>query len=138
MASETAAVRAGQAGDSPHLPPALDAIAVPRHGRGRVRKRPAQKLDDKACSSRANRAWLHRHGIAATIPSPADHARHRGRAGGQPLASDPVVYRDRNAVERGIHQLRQHRAVATRYDKLAVRDLACVHIAAIDQGPHDE
>jgi hypothetical protein len=36
---------------------------------------------DKAYSSRANRAWLRRRGIAATIPEPADQAGHRTRRG---------------------------------------------------------
>ncbi len=72
----------------------------------------------------------------ATIPVPADqagHRRNRGSAGGRPPAFDPVLYRDHNVVERGINQLKQHRAVATRYDKLAVRYLATIHIAAINQ-----
>ncbi|WP_216918030.1 IS5 family transposase [Nocardia noduli] len=129
-------ITAGQAGDSPQFVAVLDAIEVARTGRGRARKRPDRVLADKAYSSRGNRDWLRRHGIAATIAVPSDQARHRrnrGSAGGRPPAFDPVRYRDRNVVERGINQIKQHRAVATRYDKLAVRYLATIHIAAINQ-----
>ena len=37
--------------------------------------------------------------------------------GGRPPTFDPVAYKDRNTVERAFNQLRQHRAVATRFDK---------------------
>ena len=73
-----------------------------------------------AYSSAAIRAHLRRRGIKAVIPEPADQARNRrrrGRRGGRPPAFDKDAYKPRNTVERAIGKLRQHRAVATRYDK---------------------
>jgi transposase len=126
----------GQAADSPQFTTVLGRIRVPgRRGRGRPRTRPERVLADKAYSARANRAYLRRRGIKATIPVKADQARNRrkkGSAGGRPPTFDPALYRLRASVECGIGRLKQHRGFATRYDKLAVRYETTVQIASIN------
>lgn len=55
----------------------------------------------------------------------------RGRARGRPPAFDRDLYKARNIVERCFNRLKQFRAIATRFDKLAARYQAGLHLAAL-------
>jgi transposase len=134
---------AGQRHDSLAFLPLLGQLKITRSGPGRPRTRPGRALGDKAYSSSGIRAHLRRRGIKATIPEPGDQARNRlrrGSKGGRPPAFDPAAYKQRNTVERAFAKLRQHRAVATRYDKRdyvwrGTVDVASIRIWLRDQVP---
>jgi len=95
-----------------------DSLAfIPLMSRLRI-ARPGRILADKAYSSRAIRSHLRKRRIRPTIPravrpGPGLAQRRQGR----PPEFDPGACRHRNTVERAFCRLRQHRAVATQYDK---------------------
>ena len=128
-------VTAGQRHESTQLGSLLDTIRVPRPGGlGRPRKRPAHLVADRGYSYTTCRSLLRQRRIAYTIPERSDQqaARaRRGARGGRPPVVDPVRYRQRNVVERAIARLKQHRAIATRYDKLAVSYHSWLVLAAL-------
>ena len=127
-------VTAGQRHESTQLGPLLDTIRVPKPGTGRPRKRPAHLIADRGYSYTTCCRLLRRRGVTHTIPSgptsrPPEPA--RGPGGGRPPLVDPVRYRQRNVVERAIAQLKQYRAIATGYDKLAVSYHSWLVLAAL-------
>ncbi|GAA3515621.1 hypothetical protein GCM10022262_42910 [Georgenia daeguensis] len=124
----------GQGGDSPMFEHVLNAVSVPRLGAGRPRTTPVRAMADKAYSSKANRALLRRRGIQAVIPERSDQVanrKRRGSTGGRPVTYDKEAYKRRNVVERSFNVFKQWRALATRYDKLALTYRGGVVLRAI-------
>ncbi|MFE7608406.1 transposase [Streptomyces celluloflavus] len=110
----------GQRADCTQFMPVLEKIRVPKAGPGRPRKKPDSVTADKAYSNRPCREYLRRRGIRHTILEKTDSQAARlrkGSRGGRPPGFDEERYKKRNTIERAVNRLKQHRAVATRYDK---------------------
>ena len=113
----------GQANDSPMFSVLLGHLRVERVGPGRPRTTPDAVRGDKAYSARAHRTLLRSRGVKTVIPEPSDQIRNRKSRGSRRTttpAFDPEVYKGRNVVERSFSTVKQWRALATRYDKLAI------------------
>jgi transposase len=124
----------GNVNDCTMFTQVAEAIEFPRRGPGRPRTRPGRVLADKGYSSRAIRSYLRARRIRATIPERRDQQAsraRRGSRGGRPPAFDPLAYRRRNVVERCFAQLKQYRAIATRYDKTALSYQAMIDLATL-------
>ncbi|OKI50740.1 transposase [Streptomyces sp. CB00072] len=121
----------GNVNDATAFADVLNGVRTPRAGAGRPRTTPDRVLGDKAYSSKAIRHLLRRWGIAATIPERRDQVANRRRRGGRPPVFETEIYRDRNVVERCFARLKQFRAIATRFDKLANRYRAGVVLASL-------
>ncbi len=113
----------GQRHEATQVPALLEQGGV-RRANGRLRIRPERVAGDKGYTGRRIRRYLRTRGIKAVIP----RLRTEPRRG---VRFDTTAYRARNAIERLIGRLKQHRAIATRYDKLAVRYGAMLAIACL-------
>ena len=124
----------GQVSDSKLLEATLDAIRVPRVGKGRPRKRPGKVRLDKGYSYARCRETLRRRKLRVIIPERRDQREQRvkkGSRGGRPVVFIKSDYAQRNVVERCIVRLKQWRRVATRYEKRAINYQAFATLAAI-------
>lgn len=127
-------VTAGQCSDAAQIGPVLDAICVPRSGKGRPRKRPTCLSVDRAYGMRHYRQQIQQRGMRCICPERRDAQKNRlrkGKRGGAPPRFDAQVYKGRNVVERAINRLKDFRAIATRYDKRGHNFLAAVTVATI-------
>lgn len=116
------------------FPEVIGSLRVPRPGTGRPRTTPDRVMADKAYASKANRKLLRDRGIETVIPEKSDHIANRkrlGAKGGRPPEFDKEAYKRRNVIERCFEAFKQWRAIATRYEKLAITYRGGVVLRAI-------
>jgi len=123
----SAVLTAGQAHESKEFERLVGGVRL-RGRRGRPRCRPVKLAGDKGYSYPRIRKWLARHGIGAVIPRRKDQRPDDGR-----VRFDAETYKRRSVVEQCVGWLKECRAVATRFDKLAVNYLATVKLAMIQR-----
>jgi transposase len=101
----------------------LQHVRLPRAAghAGRPRTRPRALAGDKGYSFPTVRRYLRQRGIRAVIPTRSNQRAHS--------QFDRQTYRRRNIIERVVGWLKEHRRLATRFEKLAVNFLAMVKLA---------
>jgi transposase len=120
-------VSGGERHESRYVAALLARGRVRRPGRGRPRVRPARLVGDRGYSYPTVRRLLARRGIRAIIPRRRDQRPDDGRH----AQFDRAAYRERDRVERLVNRLKQHRRVATRYEKRAAHYVAMLALAAV-------
>lgn len=119
-------VTAGQVHESTQFEVVITAVQAPSNI---VQARRKQCVTgDKGYSVPRIREWLRQHSMEAVIPH-KDDERKRDPQG--TAVFDKQAYRRRCVIERCIGWLKENRAVATRFDKLAVNYLSTVRVAII-------
>jgi transposase len=117
----------GEKSECQQVAPVLQRVRLPRaDGRaGRPRTRPRALAGDKGYSFPTVRQYLRRRGIRAVIPTRSNQRAHP--------QFDRQTYRQRNIIERVVGWLKEHRRLATRFEKLAVNFLAMVKLAMMQR-----
>ena len=106
----------GQAGDAPEFEALFEASAARVPDADEV-------VADRGYDSWAIKERVLDAGLAAHIPSK--------RNAKEPWPHDEEAYKERNRVERLVNKMKQFRAVATRYDKLAASFLATIKLVLV-------
>jgi transposase len=114
-------VIAGQRHESSAFEEVMGRAQRPR--RSGASRWPEQAAGDKGYSFARVRGWMRRRHIKPVIPTRKDQPREAN--------FDKPTYRQRNIIERAIGWFKWCRALATRYDKLAVNYVALWIIANI-------
>jgi transposase len=114
-------VTAGQTHETQGFEPVMNRAQRPRRA-GRPRW-PQQGAGDKGYSASCVRDWLNRRHIEDVIPTPKNQQRQED--------FDKATYRRRNIIERAVGWFKWCRALAFRFDKLAVNYVALWVIANI-------
>jgi transposase len=115
----------GQTHESTQVETVLEHVALPRAS-GRIRCRPRRLAADRAYDAKRIRSYLRARGIQPIIP-PIRRVGRRKR--GRPVSYDKQAYRRRGTLEQCIGWLKECRAVATRYEKLALNYLGLIKLA---------
>lgn len=118
---------AGQTHESTQLEALVGQADVPR-AQPRRRRRPRRLAGDRGYDAQRIRHWLWRRGIKPVIPP---RRRTGKRKRGRPVTYDRVAYRLRGTIEQCVGWLKECRAVATRYEKLALNYLGLVKLAML-------
>lgn len=116
-------VTAGQRHESSQFEHVCSLVEAPR--------RPKQLLADRGYDVARIRRWLADRRIRAVIPEKRLARGKKRRRRGRPPVLDTAQYVRRNAVERLVGWLKEHRGLATRFDKLARSFLAMAKLACI-------
>jgi transposase len=126
----SALLSGGAAGDAPHFHPLLDQVSIPS-AKGRPRTKPKEIVADKAYDSAHLRRRLRQRAIKAMIPQKRFPEGKKRRKKGPHYRFDKDTYKKRAAVEQSIGWVKEHRRIATRFEKLAVSFLAMIKLAFI-------
>lgn len=116
-------VTAGQRGESSQFEATCALVSVPG--------RPKRLIADRGYDGKRIREWLRARRIRAVIPERRLAAGQKRRRRGRPPVLEADQYRRRNQIERLVGWLKEHRSLATRFDKLASSFLTMVKLACI-------
>lgn len=120
-------VTAGQVHESTQFEKLISSVCL----RGYLKPIQRQQVaGDKGDSAERIRYWLEQRSIKAVIPYRKGERRRDGEG---KAIFDKDAYRWRSVIEQSVGWLKEFRAVATRYDKLALNYLATVQVAIIQR-----